>query len=509
MTKKPREYSRVVGLMSGTSLDGVDAACIEIDETQPNGAVRVLAYFTQPYSLEMRAHLFALCENGRIEDATRAHFALGEIFAQAALSMLEKCDVSPRDVLCIGSHGQTISHLPPRVAPAERASTRDENDAPFSDTALDKNAQSRDARNENRGGAIEKCATSREAVRQGDLNACDVQNGNRRSETSLENLSARDAQRENRAKKTVPESASTRDPQDGFSGDAATEENASTRIAPSEYRGGATLQIGAPAVIAERTGIAVVSDFRSRDLAAGGQGAPLVPFADFRLLRSETENRIVQNIGGIANLTWLPRGVKLNDVRAFDTGPGNMVIDECVRIFSKGARHFDENGALAASGKVDKSWLAEEMKHPFFAAAPPKSTGREEFGRAFASRFYAQGLSRVLAPSDILATATALCAHSIADSYRAILRRGETCQVIVGGGGARNGTLLRFLQNALSAHFGDGVALHTHEEFGISSEAKEAVAFALLAHATMCGVPSNVPSATGAKRAVVLGSITL
>lgn len=424
--KKPREYSRVVGLMSGTSLDGVDAACLEIDETRSDGAVRVLAFLTQPYSNAMRAQLFALCENGRIEDATRAHFALGETFAEAALAVLKKCNVALGDVLCIGSHGQTISHLPSRVASPRNAKTN------------------------------EACVT---------LN-------------------------------------------DSF-GDATTEERASTRIADNEYCGGATLQIGAPAVIAERTGIAVVSDFRSRDIAAGGQGAPLVPFADFRLLRSETENRIVQNIGGIANLTWLPRGATLQEVRAFDSGPGNMVIDECVHIYTKGARHFDENGALAASGQVDEAWLAAEMTHPFFAAPPPKSTGREEFGRAFAARFYAAGLSRVLAPPDIFATATALCARSIADSYRAILQRGESCQVIVGGGGARNQTLLRFLRNELRATFGDGVALHTHEDFGIFSDAKEAIAFALLAHATMRGVPSNVPSATGAKRAVVLGSITV
>ena len=309
-TKKPREYSRVVGLMSGTSLDGVDAACIEIDETQPNGAVRVVAFFTQPYSKETRALLFALCENGRIEDAARAHFALGEIFAEAVLSVLKKCNVAPRDVLCIGSHGQTISHLPLRAASEE---------------------------NQKAGLAP---------------------SSNRRDE--------------------VPDWKRAQAPLFRHSKTAA-----STRIVPSDYRGGATLQIGAPAVIAERTGIAVVSDFRSRDIAAGGQGAPLVPFADFRLLRSDATNRIVQNIGGIANLTWLPRAAKLDDVRAFDSGPGNMVIDECVRIFSKGAQNFDANGTLAASGKVDEEWLQHEMTHPFFATAPPKSTGREEFGARF------------------------------------------------------------------------------------------------------------------------------
>jgi anhydro-N-acetylmuramic acid kinase len=201
-------------------------------------------------------------------------------------------------------------------------------------------------------------------------------------------------------------------------------------------------------VIAERTGITTVAEFRYRDMAAGGQGAPLVPYVDYLLLRHPLKNRIIHNVGGIANLTFLPARATLDDVLAFDSGPGNMVIDECVRVLTAGAQEFDENGRLAAQGKVDEAWLAELMKHPFLYRQPPKSAGREEFGRAFAGAFVGDGKQRGLADYDIIATATALTAESMAASYKVL--DVSDFEVILGGGGAFNPILRRMLEECLA-----------------------------------------------------------
>jgi anhydro-N-acetylmuramic acid kinase len=278
-----------------------------------------------------------------------------------------------------------------------------------------------------------------------------------------------------------------------------------------------TWQTGEGAVIAARLGVPVITDFRPADLAAGGKGAPLVPFLDYLLYRNQrvgrtgknraAQNRIAQNIGGIANLTAIPAGASLGQVLAFDTGPGNMVIDAVIEeLFEK---RFDRDGKIAASGRVLDGVIVQLLRAHFFRHQPPRTAGREEFGREYVSHFLqlCQGASK----SDVVATATALTARSIADAiHRFVLprfgsdrRRGR--EMIVSGGGAKNPTLVALLRRELDPM---SISLHFSDEFGLPAEAKEAVAFALLAHETWHRRPSNVPSATGAKRPAILGKIS-
>jgi anhydro-N-acetylmuramic acid kinase len=267
----------------------------------------------------------------------------------------------------------------------------------------------------------------------------------------------------------------------------------------------ATWQTGEAAVIAARVGAPVISDFRPADMAAGGKGAPLVPFLDYILFRDDHVGRIVQNIGGIANLTAIPAGAAPTDMIAFDTGPGNMVIDAVTeKLFGKA---FDKNGKTAASGAVNEALLREILARPFFLKSPPKTAGREEFGREFAAGFIRKCGN--VAKNNIVATATALTAKSIADAVRRHLtRKGSSKrhhrfrEMIVSGGGTKNLTLMEMMRQELAAL---GIVLRFSDEFGLPSEAKEAVAFALLAHETWHRRPSNIASATGAKRPAVLG----
>jgi anhydro-N-acetylmuramic acid kinase len=376
-----------VGLMSGTSADGIDAAAAEISGSGRQLRTRVLSHTHHPFPSVLRQHILHVCLHGTVAEICELNFALGEQFARAALAVIRRAKLKPRDIAAIGSHGQTIHHLP----------------------------------------------------------------------------------------------------------------NART---PS------TLQIGEPAVIAERTGVTTVADFRVRDMAAGGQGAPLVPYADWVLFTDDTRPRIVQNIGGIGNLTFLPPRAESDDVIAFDTGPGNMVIDALVTALTHGRPTFDRNGRLAARGTVSEELLAELMAHPFLLRRPPKTTGREEFGEMFVGRMLASARRLHLRTEDMVATATALTASSIADAYRRFvfpkLEAAELgrLQIILGGGGARNPTLHRML----ACQIGVGELL-THEDFGIANAAKEALAFAILAHETLLGKPGNVPSATGARHAAVLGKV--
>jgi anhydro-N-acetylmuramic acid kinase len=270
----------------------------------------------------------------------------------------------------------------------------------------------------------------------------------------------------------------------------------------------ATWQTGEAAVIAARVGVPVVSDFRPADMAAGGKGAPLVPYLDYLLFRDPKIGRIVQNIGGIANLTAIPAGADARRVFAFDTGPGNMVIDAVTEALY--GREFDRGGKIAASGMVLEPVLHQVLQRRFFRAAPPKTAGREEFGREFVSEFLrACGRAR---KEDVVATATALTARSIADAVRRFVAKqpgpatkSPFRELILSGGGARNATLVAMLTENLAPL---GIQLRFSDEFGLPSEAKEAVAFAVLAHETWNRRPSNVPSATGAKRAAVLGKIS-
>ena len=384
IAKRTKKQSRVVGLMSGTSADGVDVAVVDIAGRD----VRLAAFETMPYKPALRKTVLALCrpESARLEDVCHYNHVLGEVFADAAIALCRKHGISLRSIDLIGSHGQTIYHHP-------------------------------------EGGRYEG--------------------------------------------RTVR----------------------------------STLQIGEPSVIAQRTGITTIADFRPRDMAAGGQGAPLVPYADYVLFRHRTRSRAVQNIGGIANVTFLPRGGRTTDVLAFDTGPGNMVIDGAMRQATLGRRRYDRDGRMAARGTVHRDLLKQMLRHPFLRQHPPKSTGREQFGQSYSEGFHREAVGHGLAPEDTIATATAFTAATIAQAYRKFLPEMPD-EVILCGGGAHNATLVSMLQRELP-----GVKLCRSDEFGIDVDAKEAVSFAILALTTFKGVANNVPSATGAEGPVVLGKI--
>src|SRR5947209_1515037 len=263
-----------------------------------------------------------------------------------------------------------------------------------------------------------------------------------------------------------------------------------------------TWQTGEGAVIAARTGVPVVTDFRPADMAAGGKGAPLVPFLDYLLYCDPHIGRVVQNIGGIANLTAIPAGASPDRVLAFDTGPGNMVIDAVMdHLFGK---RYDRDGEIAASGAALEDVIADVLRQPFFRRKPPKTAGREEFGREFTVDFVKKcGRAET---RDIVATATALTVRSIADALqRFVLRKTAYHEFIISGGGAKNPVLVAMLANELR---GLGLHIRSSDEFGLPSEAKEAAAFALLAYETWNRRASNVPSATGAKRPAILGKIS-
>jgi anhydro-N-acetylmuramic acid kinase len=264
-----------------------------------------------------------------------------------------------------------------------------------------------------------------------------------------------------------------------------------------------TWQTGDGSIIAARVGVPVVTDFRPADMAAGGKGAPLVPFLDYLIYSDQRVGRIVQNIGGIANLTAIPPAATSNRRMAFDTGPGNMVIDEVTsRFFGK---PFDRDGRIAAAGSVLESVVKETLRAPFFQLSPPRTAGREEFGREFVQHFIRK-CGRAKKP-DVVATATALTARSISQAVKQFVTKKTTVyrDLVVSGGGTQNPTLMAMLANELKPL---GLQLRSSDEFGIPSEAKEAVAFALLAYQTWNRQPSNIPSATGARRPAILGKVS-
>jgi anhydro-N-acetylmuramic acid kinase len=272
----------------------------------------------------------------------------------------------------------------------------------------------------------------------------------------------------------------------------------------------ATWQMGEAAVIAARLRVPVVSDFRPADLAAGGQGAPLVPMLDYCMFRSGKVSRVLQNLGGIANVTAIPAGARADRLMAFDTGPGNMVIDGCMRRLYE--RDFDRGGVVARTGTVLREVVEGILTEKYFSSPPPKSCGREQFGEAFVSRFIALCRKAGGRDEDVVATATALTAASVVDAYKRFVS-GYVAQAapssgvefVVAGGGAKNATLIRMLEAALEPQ---GVTVRLMEELGIPAQAKEAVAFALLAWLSWWGLPGNIPAATGAQRPVVLGKIS-
>lgn len=388
-----KEVRHVVGMMSGTSVDGVDAALVEISGTDSEPKVKLLAFENKPYPSQVREKIFSLFTpaNATVDKVGYMNFLLGEIYAKSALSVIEKAGMKPEEIDVIGSHGQTIWHAP------------------------------------------------------------------------------------------IPESP------DGI---------------PVAY----TVQIGEGSVIAERTGILTVSDFRVADMAAGGQGAPLVPFSEYLLYRREKETILLQNIGGIGNMTVMPAGAKPRDVFAFDTGPGNMIIDAVISAVTGGKKTYDAGGETAAKGKVCNALLDILKEEPYYRQPLPKTTGREHFGVQYTEKILSWWKENPILVEDLLATVTDLTAYSIADAYeRYVLPKYRASEIIVGGGGSYNATLLRFMKERFAPH---GVAVRTQEDLGLSSDAKEAVAFALMADCCMRGKANTLPSVTGAEHPAVMGKIS-
>ncbi len=371
---------RVVGLISGTSADGIDAVVTELRGCGRALRHRVLAFETLPLPAALRAAVLDLCEDrAGIDALCQVNAQLGALFAEAVLQVIDRAGMKPGDIDLIGSHGQTVRHLP---------------------------------------------------------------NG---------------------------------DP-------------------PS------TLQIGDASVIAQHTGIVTVADFRPADMAVGGQGAPLVPLADGLLFGDEEDERVLLNIGGIANVTIVPAGAHPQEVCAFDTGPGNMLIDAAVERATEGRERFDRGGMRAARGTVDRALLERLMQHPYLRRDPPKSTGREQFGTAFLDEIEQ---SSACGESDLIATLTEFSARSIAEGIRRAAAQ-TVSAVWVAGGGVHNAHLLERLRCAM-----DGARVESLAELGVDPDAREALSFAVLANETIMGRVGNVPAATGAHRAVVLGKIAL
>jgi anhydro-N-acetylmuramic acid kinase len=269
--------------------------------------------------------------------------------------------------------------------------------------------------------------------------------------------------------------------------------------------GPSTLQIAEPAIIAERTGITTVADFRPADIAAGGQGAPLVPFVDRLLYRDAWRGRAALNIGGIANVTVIPSAVRSEDVFAFDTGPGNMVVDALVSHFSRGKQRYDRNARMALRGRLLPGLAEKLLADPYFRQVPPKTAGREQYGQAYAERLLAWGRAAKARPQDLVRTATLLTPLSIAAAFhRFVLPRARVLDIIISGGGADNPLMVAQLAASLP-----GIKILPASDFGLPGDAKEAFAFAILAYEAYHGRPNNLPSATGARHPAVLGKILI
>ena len=381
----------VLGMMSGTSADGIDVALARISGAPPSLNARLLGHASAKFPPALRKEILRVAEQHPITagELSQLNFRLGEIFAEAALTACRRFKVSPRRISLVGSHGQTIFH-------------------------------------------------------QGRLTS--------------------------------------------YSG------------APT----GSTLQIGEPSIIAARTGITTVGDFRPADMALGGQGAPLVPFADYLLYRHPKLGRVSLNLGGIANITVIPAAAKPKQVFAFDTGPANMLIDALVLHFTRGRQRFDKNAHLAAQGRSNPALLNDLLRDPYLKLAPPKSTGREHYGHAYVKKILALSRRHSAKPNDLIRAATIFTALSIVDAlHRFVLPKTKIHQLIVSGGGAHNPLILAQISAALP-----GIEVLPSSRLGVPEDAKEAFAFALLAYETFHQRPANLPSATGACGPAILGKIS-
>jgi len=378
-----------VGLMSGTSMDGVDAALIRIPADRENAEVELVAFETESYPEELRSTLMEIAfgDQCTAEDIAVLHTSVAVSFSNAFFAVCRKGSVDPKSIDFIGSHGQTVAHVPP-------------------------------------------------------------------SPDRLQPISG-------------------------------------------------TLQLGPPGMIAALSGITTVGDFRSADVALGGQGAPLAPFADFLLRRSKTEDRVVLNIGGIANVTYLPKNCGVEDVVAFDTGPGNMILDELYRVLYPAQGKFDESGAKAGSGLASELLVETLLGFEFFGRRPPKSAGHHEFGARFAWEFLARAQAAGLKNPDVLASATLLTTRSIGRAVREFIEPlGGIDAVFVSGGGSRNKTIVSQLATELAP-----ARVLPIDELGIPAEAKEAVDFAVLARETVLSRHNVIHRATGASKPLILGTI--
>jgi anhydro-N-acetylmuramic acid kinase len=381
-----RDQVLAMGLMSGTSMDGVDAAIVAMDLDTVHPKVELKGFVSSPYPDELRESLADLAAGAQVtaEDIAMLHSGVAVAFAGTYFAACRHAGIDARSLDFVGSHGQTVAHVPPGSGAAVAG----------------------------------------------------------------------------------------------------------------------TLQLGPPAMIAALTGITTVGDFRSGDVAIGGQGAPLATYCDFMLRRSDRANRVILNIGGISNLTYLPRGGSREDVIAFDAGPGNMVSDALFRALFAGEGNYDEDGVRAATGTPSPEICDELMRHPFFAAAPPRSAGHREFGPPFAWTLKSAADARGLSREDMLATAVMLTVRAIEDSIARFLPAAGVEEVFVTGGGARNRAIMLELERVLQ-----GLAVAPIEQLGIPAEAKEAVDFAFLARDSLLGRSNVIRSVTGASRELILGTI--
>jgi anhydro-N-acetylmuramic acid kinase len=382
---------RVIGLMSGTSADGIDVAITRISGAPPNLRAKIEHATSFPFPAAIRKAILRVAEGGATTSAeiSELNFALGSLFADAVIETCRRFRVPLSSVALIGSHGQTIFHQ-----------------------------------------------------------------GN-------------------------------------------------SSLVHGMRHPASTLQIGEPAVIAARTGVTTIGDFRPADMAVGGQGAPLVPFVDYLIYRDAKIGRVALNIGGIANVTVIPAGAKPENVFAFDTGPGNMIIDALMQHFSGGKSRFDFNAEFAITGTVWPELLDLLLKDHYFRLRPPKSAGREQFGEAYTNKLITWGEKSRARPADIVRTATSFTALTIVDAWhRFIAPRAKIKQLIVAGGGAHNPLIMAQLAAALN-----GVEVTTSAALGVPEDGKEAFAFAILAYETFHGRPANLPSATGASRRAILGKV--
>ena len=377
-----------IGLISGTSADGIDAVVVEISGSGVKTRIKEIGFHTYPYKQDLKKFILKNSNNAtaKLEDVVRLNILLGELFADSALNLLKNARISPSEVDFIGSHGQTIQHLPDK------------------------------------------------------------------------------------------------------------KEFFSKKIS-------GTFQIADPSIIAKRTGILTFGDFRIADVAVGGSGAPLIPYFDYIVFYSDTKNRALLNIGGIANLTVLPKACSLKEVFAFDTGPGNMIIDSLMKKFF--GKPFDKNGEMATDGKLISELLNWMLKHNYFSKSPPKSTGREMFGEKYIADIIKNW--KRYQRKDIITTVTEFTAISIYDSYLKFIKpKVQIDELIVSGGGVHNGYLISALQQYFC-----NISMKPIESFGFSSDSKEAICFAILANETLSGNCANVMGAIGARCNTILGKICL